>query len=306
MTGISEVRLLNEEIARAISKGVGNISTSKKVYNGYKPKRIAEIMKRQGYTITDYSEYDTYLDFGKKFKICLFPDLIDKLNLIKACYFSYNKLVQDIDIIENFESNNIEGACIDTLDETLTILRNKSVRDKKSSMIIGYSKAVEYVQNHKDAVIDFEYCKSLNEEIVHYYSDADRIGIRDNTVYVGKVSEVVFTPCDCSLIEPLLKLLFSNWLDGYDPFIRSSIIHFLFVWIHPFFDGNGRTIRMLNRELLVRYGLTKFENIPVSRYIRDMSSGYYKSIRYSEEDYDITHFILYMLDVYEKCLTEGV
>ena len=306
MIGIPEVRLLNEEIARAISKGVGNISTSKKVYNGYKPKRIAEIMKWQGYTITDYSEYDTYLDFGKKFKICLFPDLIDKLNLIKACYFSYNKLVQDIDIIENFESNNIEGACIDTLDETLTILRNKSVRDKKSSMIIGYSKAVEYVQNHKDAVIDFEYCKSLNEEIVHYYSDADRIGIRDNTVYVGKVSEVVFTPCDCSLIEPLLKLLFSNWLDGYDPFIRSSIIHFLFVWIHLFFDGNGRTIRMLNRELLVRYGLTKFENIPVSRYIRDMSSGYYKSIRYSEEDYDITHFILYMLDVYEKCLTEGV
>lgn len=306
MIGIPEVRLLNEEIARAISKGVGNISTSKKVYNGYKPKRIAEIMKRQGYTITDYSEYDTYLDFGKKFKICLFPDLIDKLNLIKACYFSYNKPVQDIDIIENFESNNIEGACIDTLDETLTILRNKSVRDKKSSMIIGYSKAVEYVQNHKDAVIDFEYCKSLNEEIVHYYSDADRIGIRDNTVYVGKVSEVVFTPCDCSLIEPLLKLLFSNWLDGYDPFIRSSIIHFLFVWIHPFFDGNGRTIRMLNRELLVRYGLTKFENIPVSRYIRDMSSGYHKSIRYSEEDYDITHFILYMLDVYEKCLTEGV
>lgn len=306
MIGIPEVRLLNEEIARAISKGVGNISTSKKVYNGYKPKRIAEIMKRQGYTITDYSEYDTYLDFGKKFKICLFPDLIDKLNLIKACYFSYNKPVQDIDIIENFESNNIEGACIDTLDETLTILRNKAVRDKKSSMIIGYSKAVEYVQNHKDAVIDFEYCKSLNEEIVHYYSDADRIGIRDNTVYVGKVSEVVFTPCDCSLIEPLLKLLFSNWLDGYDPFIRSAIIHFLFVWVHPFFDGNGRTIRMLNRELLVRYGLTKFENIPISKYIRDMSSGYYKAIRYSEEDYDITHFILYMLDVYEKCLTEGV
>lgn len=96
MIGTLEVRLLNEEIARAISKGVGNISTSKKVYNGYKPKRIAEIMKRQGYTITDYSEYDIYFDFGKKFKICLFPDLIDKLNLIKACYFSYNKSIMGI------------------------------------------------------------------------------------------------------------------------------------------------------------------------------------------------------------------
>lgn len=298
--------MLNEEIARAISKGAGNMSTPKKVYNGYKPKRIAEIMKRQGYTIADYSKYDTYLDFGKKFKICLFPDLIDKLNLIKACYFNYNQPIQDIDIIENFESNNIEGACIGTLDETLTILKNKSVRDKKSSMVLGYSKAVEYVQNHKDATIDFEYCKAINGEVVRYYSDADRTGIRDNTVYVGKVSEVIFTPCDCSLIEPLLKLLFSDWLDGYDPFIRSAIIRFLFVWVHPFFDGNGRTIRMLHRELLVRYGLTKFENIPISKYIRDMSSGYYKSIRYSEENYDITHFILYMLDVYEKCLTEGV
>ena len=306
MTDILEVRLLNEEIARAIGKGTGNIDIPKRVYNGYKPKRITEIMKRQGYIIADYSEYDTYLDFGKKFKICLFPDLIDKLNLIKACYFNYNRPVQDIDIIENFESNNIEGANISTLNETLTILENKSVRDKKSSMVIGYSKAMEYVQNHKDVIIDFEYCKALNEEVVRYYSDTDRTGIRDNTVYIGKVSEVIFTPCDCSLIEPLLKLLFSDWLIGYDPFIRSAIIHFLFVWVHPFFDGNGRTIRMLHRELLVRYGLTKFENIPISKHIRDMSSGYYKSIMYSEEDYDITHFILYMLDVYEKCLTEGV
>lgn len=297
---------MNEEIARAIGKGTGSISMPKKVYNGYKPKRIAEIMKRQGYTIADYSEYDTYLDFNKKFKICLFPDLIDKLNLIKACYFSYNKPTQDIDIIENFESNNIEGANISTLNETLTILRNKSVKDRKSAMVLGYSKAVDYVQSNKSVSINFEYCKGLNNEIVYYYLDAERTGVRDNTVYVGNISEVIFTPCDCSLIESLMELLFSNWLEGYDPFIRSAIIHFLFVWVHPFFDGNGRTVRMLHRELLIRYGLTKFEDISISKYIHGTSSGYYKAIRDSEDDYDITHFILYMLDVYEKCLSEGV
>lgn len=297
---------MNEEIARAIGKCVGNASTPKKVYNGYKPKRIAEIMKRQGYTIADYSEYDTYLDFGKRFKVCLFPDLIDKLNLIKACYFSYNKPIQDIDIIENFESNNIEGADISTLNETLTILNSKSAKDRKSAMVLGYSKAVDYVQSNKSVSINFEYCKGLDNEIVYYHSDAERTGVRDNTVYVGNISEVIFTPCDCSLIESLMELLFSNWLDGYDPFIRSAIIHYLFVWVHPFFDGNGRIIRMLHRELLIRYGLTKFEDISISKYIRNMSSGYYKAIRDSEDDYDITHFILYMLDVYERCLSEGV
>ncbi len=301
-----EVLLLNEEITRAIGKGSGNIDTYKKVYNGYKPKRIAEIMKRQGYTIADYSKYDTYLDFNKRFKLCLFPDLIDKLNLIKACYFNYNKPIQDIDIIENFESNNIEGADISTLNETLTILNGKSVKDRKSAMVLGYSKAVDYVQNNKAVPINFEYCKGLNSEVTYYYSGTNRTRVRDNTVYVGNISEVIFTPCDCSLIESLMKLLFSNWLDGYDPFIRSAIIHFLFVLVHPFFDGNGRIVRMLHRELLIHYGLTKFESISISKYIRGMSSGYYKSIRYSEEDYDITHFILYMLDVYEKCLTEGV
>ena len=297
---------MNEEIARAINKGAGNSNVPKKIYNGYKPRKIARIMERQGYILTDYSQYNDYLNFSKEFKVCMFPGLIDKLNLVRACYDNYNKPVEDVDIVENFESNNIEGANISTLNETLTILKSKSVKDKKSSMIVGYSKAVDYVQSHKGITVDFGYCKGLNSEVTYYYSDASRTGIRDNTVYVGNMSEVVFTPCDCSLIESLMKLLFSNWLDNYDPFVRTAIIHFLFVWVHPFFDGNGRTVRILHRELLIRYGLTKFENISLSKYVHDMNSGYYKAIRDSEEDYDITHFILYMLDVYEKCLSEGV
>lgn len=297
---------MNEEIARAINKGAGNVNASKKIYNGYKPRKIVRIMERQGYILTDYSQYNDYLNFSKEFKVCMFPGLIDKLNLVKACYDNYDKPAKDVDIVENFESNNIEGANISTLNETLTILKSKSVKDKKSSMVIGYSKAVDYVQNHKGIAVDFEYCRGLNNEVTYYYSDANKTGVRDNTVYVGNMSEVMFTPCDCSLIESLMKLLFSNWLDNYDPFIRTAIMHFLFVWVHPFFDGNGRTIRILHRELLIRCGLMKFENISLSKYVHNMSSSYYKAIRDSEEDYDITHFILYMLDVYEKCLSEGV
>ena len=50
-----------------------------------------------------------------------------------------------------------------------------------------------------------------------------------------------------------------------DIFIKSAIIHFLFVWVHSFYDGNGRTARLILKELLIREGLGKFENISISK-----------------------------------------
>ena len=48
------------------------------------------------------------------------------------------------------------------------------------------------------------------------------------------------------------------------------------------------------RGILLRQGLTKFDGICIDKYIYESRSKYYKAIRDSEEDYDITHFILYV------------
>lgn len=153
-------------------------------------------------------------------------------------------------------------------------------------------------------IVRCQYCGYIHASLMSLLYN-DKIGRRDNSVWVGN-DQYRFTPCDCQLVEPLLNLLFSDWLDSYDIFVKSAIIHFLFVWVHPYFDGNGRTIRIIHKEILIRNGLTKFEGICIDKCIYESRSKYYRAIRDSEEDNDITHFILYMLDVYEECLSEGV
>lgn len=272
----------------------------------YRTKRLNSILIRQGKQVPDYSSYDKYIKFNKKFKICEFPGMIERLNRIHCYYDSYDKVNTNSYIEDNFTSNNIEGAGLNTLNETLSIIQSgDSHKDKKSAMVIGYTKAVEAIKENKESSLDFDFCIYLNSIITSYYSDAEKLGIRDNSVYVGSLTEVAFVPCDCSLIPSLMELLFSDWLDSYDIFIRSAIMHFLFVWVHPFYDGNGRTARLILKEILIREGLTKFENISISKVIHDTTSAYYKAINNSEDEFDITHFIMYMLNVYEKCLTES-
>jgi Fic family protein len=86
--------------------------------------------------------------------------------------------------------------------------------------------------------------------------------------------------------------------DEIHPLIKSAILHFYFVFIHPFCDGNGRTARLLSTDYLIRKGLDKFKAISISKEIYNTSELYYNSIKNSENKYnDITFFIEYYLDI---------
>lgn len=269
----------------------------------YKTAKVRNILRRQNISTPDYSEYDIPLKFLDDFKVCLFPELVAKIKEVQLLY-SEVKVTGDSAIEENFYSNNIEGAEIDTLDETRRIINAKVVKGKKTGMVIGFSNAVQYITNNKDKELSPAFCNELNAIITAQYSDASRKGIRDDSVYVGSVSRIVFTPCECKYIPELFPKIFDSTLSGYDIITKSILMHFLMVWLHPYFDGNGRTARIISKEYLVRNGFDKFDKIPISKYIHESSAGYYRSIRESEEDMDITHFIIYMLDVYERALED--
>ena len=75
-------------------------------------------------------------------------------------------------------------------------------------------------------------------------------------------------------------------------------------------DGNGRLARLLMLSLLCREGFTNVLNLSISKSIEESLSGYYRSILVSEERLfldgfnvlDVTPFIMYMLDVFERSL----
>lgn len=80
------------------------------------------------------------------------------------------------------------------------------------------------------------------------------------------------------------------------PYIKVAIVHFYFVYMHPFCDGNGRIARLLTSDFLIRSGLYNFSAITLSKTINETAPAYYQAIENSENSFhDVTPFIQYML-----------
>jgi Fic family protein len=83
--------------------------------------------------------------------------------------------------------------------------------------------------------------------------------------------------------------------DELDPLLRMAIAHHQFESIHPFYDGNGRTGRVLNLLMLQREGLLDLPVLYLSRYITSTKSEYYRLLQGTRETGDWEAWCLYMV-----------
>jgi Fic family protein len=86
-----------------------------------------------------------------------------------------------------------------------------------------------------------------------------------------------------------------NVIDDIDPLIIMAIIHYQFESIHPFYDGNGRTGRIINILFLVMKDLIKTPILYLSKYIYETKSEYYRLFNVVRGD-DWIPWILYFLE----------
>lgn len=120
--------------------------------------------------------------------------------------------------------------------------------------------------------------------------------------------KVIYTPPEGeNVIREKLKNLedFIHADDHIDPLVKMAIIHYQFEAIHPFFDGNGRTGRII---LLLYLKMTELLNLPalyLSDYIIQNKDQYYTNLRKVTEDSNWEDWILYMLDMVEKTALKG-
>lgn len=112
--------------------------------------------------------------------------------------------------------------------------------------------------------------------------------------------EVVFVPPQHK--DVILKAL--NNLEQYinddlskvPPIIKMAIIHVQFESIHPFYDGNGRTGRIINMLYLVQKGLLDIPVLYLSRYIVRNKPKYYELLQRVRTHNDWESWILYLLE----------
>jgi len=115
--------------------------------------------------------------------------------------------------------------------------------------------------------------------------------------------KVIYTPPEGeSVIREKLKNLedFIHSKDSLDPMVKMAIIHYQFEAIHPFFDGNGRTGRIILLLYLKFIGLLDLPALFLSSYIIKNKNAYYIKLRAVTEKNDWQDFILYMLEMLEQ------
>jgi Fic family protein len=117
-------------------------------------------------------------------------------------------------------------------------------------------------------------------------------------------NEIVHTPPQLeSDIRDLLKNLeeYINSETEYDPLIQLALLHFQFESIHPFYDGNGRTGRILNILYLVLKQKINQPILYLSKYIIENKSQYYDLLKLCNQDIShIGDFVSYILNgIYE-------
>jgi Fic family protein len=109
-----------------------------------------------------------------------------------------------------------------------------------------------------------------------------------------------------SLMANLEQFINDPELSDYDPLVKMAIIHFQFESIHPFYDGNGRTGRILNILYLVLTGLQKLPILYLSSHIIRNKPDYYRLLQGVRENGDWESWITYMIRGVENTAKETI
>lgn len=120
-----------------------------------------------------------------------------------------------------------------------------------------------------------------------------------------QTGEVVYTPPQhpdeiLALMGNLERFINEEGLCDWDPLTRMAVIHHQFESIHPFYDGNGRTGRIVNVLYLVRQGLLGSPVLYLSRYINQHKADYYRLLQDVRDSGVWESWLLFMLDAVEQ------
>lgn len=123
--------------------------------------------------------------------------------------------------------------------------------------------------------------------------------------------ETVYTPPQeytaiVDLMKKLEQFINDDTISDFDPLVKMAIIHYQFESIHPFYDGNGRTGRIINVLYLVMKDLLNLPVLYLSRYIILNKGNYYKLLQEVRETDNWENWLLFMIDGVEQISKETI
>ena len=207
-------------------------------------------------------------------------------------------LINAVTINEAKDSSAIENI-VTTHDDIYKVLTESGYKEQNAKEVVDYRNAIwtGFEQIKKDGFINTNTIIKIQGIIEH-----NNAGIRKlpGTELKNSITgETIYTPPQNEQeIRAYLKNLedfINDNKDNIDPLIKVCLIHYQFESIHPFYDGNGRTGRILNILYLVLNKLIDSPIIYLSKYINKSKQEYYRLFSEVRNNNNFEDWILYIL-----------
>lgn len=233
-----------------------------------------------------------------------FERLYDKMAVLKKSRplptIALSKIREQLSIEWTYNSNSIEGNTL-TLRETQMVLqegitvKGKSLREHFEAK--NHEKAINYLFSivNEDYQIRSIDILSLHSLVLNMIEEDYAGRIRNGGV---RITGANFIPPNANkvsdLLDELIHFVTTNPLQ-MNAIELATIFHHKFVWIHPFFDGNGRTVRLAMNLLLMQQGF------PPAIILKNDRKKYYEALNQANNG-NYQKLILLMSQALERTL----
>ena len=222
-----------------------------------------------------------------------------------------NILINTLGLQEAKDSSAIENI-ITTHDDLYKYELNldafKSMEAKEvQNYILALKKGFELIK--KDGLLTNKTIIKIQETL-----EANNAGFRKlpGTALKNAVTgKIVYTPPQdqqeiIQLMSELEKYINDPGMLDCDPLIKMAMIHFQFESIHPFYDGNGRTGRIINILYLILEGLQNLPILYLSNYIIKNKTDYYRLLQKVRDENLWEDWLLFMIKGIEITAKETI
>ncbi|MCY3998250.1 MAG: Fic family protein [Flavobacteriaceae bacterium] len=228
-------------------------------------------------------------------------DALSSLNASIKLTPNPNVLLNNLSIAEARDSSQIENI-VTTNDHLYKAISLKKKLSQETKEVLNYRdalwKGIESLKKRPLSTNSFV-------EIVNLINE-NTSGIRKTpgTTLKNQKKEVIYTPPEGEdVIRDLLKNL-EDFIhcdtDGLHPLIKMGILHYQYESIHPFYDGNGRSGRILNILYLLEKKVIDHPSLYLSRYLLKNRDRYYKGLQGVRDHHHWNDWILLMLKAVEE------
>lgn len=210
------------------------------------------------------------------------------------------KIKDQLNLEWTYNSNSIEGNTLN-LRETQLILEEgvtvggKSLREHFE--VVNHEKAIDYLYGLVNPAYTLRSIDILNLHgyILKNIEDEFAGRLRNGGVRIVGAN---FTPPNAKIVpdlfDELVSFINSNPIDANE-LVLATLFHHKLVWIHPFFDGNGRTVRLAMNLLLMRKGF------PPAIILKNDRKKYYEALNQANKG-SYHKLCLLMLQATERSL----